>query len=465
MNILQSYNDVSFSDRFSNVDDLFDRYNLEKENIISCLINNPDLFENYILGPNTNISIDNSCSYFYSSLLSPPEVVNFNQLNSNQLNCNQFNSNQLNCNQFNSNQLNCNQFNSNQLNCNQFNCNQCRSLDKLTDIFTGGIIVDNSVSCKYFVIESGKNSGKAYFITNNEISPLQVKYSDVPKSFLTSIFSSSINTKYLSMDEFMCKASVTWYCEYILKMYEHPILINELISIFVCDNIGNFLYEYPTIGFVDSLFIENDNKKNIEYNIIKGILFQLLSTLKVLSSNDLFLGPIGKKNIVLYNNPISYKYDGIKINCPITAKYLLNSTSSITIKSENGNTRIYQKSDIMENQIKYHSTLPYKNYNDDTYLLSPSDKKLYNYYCSLGFPFYISSYNVYSVFLVLMTIPEFFNSIRLNNENIFKKLWLPNEYKNVISDIKNNQEVHDIIKKYRLRKDALDFVWNNLCSE
>lgn len=436
MSVLQSYNDVCFSENFSNVDDLFDRYNLEKENILSRLVNNPDLFENYILGANSNISIDNSCSYFYSSLVSVPDVVNFN--------------------------------------CNKFNCNQCRSLDKLTDIFTGGIIND-SVSCKYFVIEYGKNSGKAYFITNNNIPFLQVKYCDVPKCFFSSIFSSFINTKYLCMDPFMCKASVTWYCEYVLKMYEHPILINELISIFVCNNRGNFLYEYPTIGFIDSfsIFIEN-NKKPIEYNIIKGILFQLFSTLKVLSKYDLFLGPIGKKNIVLYDEPISYKYNGIKIDCPITAKYLLNSTSSITIKSENGNTRIYQKSDIMENQIKYNSTLPYKieNYKNQknvvTYSLSTSNKKVYNYYCSLGFPFYISSYNLYSVFLVLMTIPEIFNCITLNNENIFKKLWLPNEYKNVISDLKNNQEDFDpfnIIKKYKLRKDALDFVLNNLCFE
>ncbi len=397
---------------------------------------------------------------------------------------------------------------------NYYICSQCKNMERLIDFSKTNI-------GEPFLIEYGSSIGEQLVITETFINKLYAIKESPPKTvsiILTSPIYNDLNRcssgcndsgcsiknyntmDYLGMDSYTNNMLINWYLNEKLLSMNIPNIINMHIG-FVCSGKGYSMYEYPTIGRIRHLqeypeFLEQKNKQNQNFGIddkvpiarevAKGIISQLFACLHALRSFDFSHGGPSSRSILFKNVPCSYMYDGIHVDCPITAKICDLHHAGITV----GNTRLYSKSIIADDEILKKSFKPIintvtikpfsfdkKNTNITIYRLKDPNKYfkeaiLFMYIKHLGLPIYQSSFDLYGFMVSLMADRSFYGAVMAEESMylLWRRMWLPEEFDMVqqkIQKLHNSSDPATRVDKilrflsgFGLRCDIIDYGWD-----
>lgn len=122
------------------------------------------------------------------------------------------------------------------------------------------------------------------------------------------------------------------------------------------------------------------------------------------------------------------------------------------------------------------------------YTLNPNTDVLFLHLQHLGIPLYQSSFDLYTLWFMLMTVPEFYRSVKKSPIliRVWEELWLPEQYDQVEIQIKkfwpkekddtescsvgkegtfSRGEIAKVLGTFKLRCNAVDTAWAMLKSD
>ena len=289
----------------------------------------------------------------------------------------------------------------------------------------------------------------------------------------------------LTTDKYTNIILSNWYIEYILSQKYIKTTLN-LTSSFICGNIGYLIYEEPDYNNLDD-FVKNKlvGDKNENETVLYGILLQLFSTLDVLSKYSVSIFNISNDIFTFISSPIQYNYDNMNIVSNITLKLKLNDGACIDVNnlrlnrfnSVNDTLSKYSPYQITIKNMKYMScndrgicreinkcyyTIEHENSNyrisNAIFRKNRSDGTIKN-----------SSFESYMFMIILMSNKKIRDIVNSNEFllNIWKDLWVPNQYKLIEKEIDKLHNIdtiklESIISTYKLRCDVTKFIWNSM---
>ncbi len=362
-----------------------------------------------------------------------------------------------------------------------YKCSHCNIFERL--------LIRNYEINTYPLIEidNGKYKGRIFKV---------ISYENIYPNINIIDLNNKIYKKYIITDKFTNIILSNLYIKSILEYYSIPGIKNVLTG-FICGNNGYILADEPNIlsldEFIDIHIDSDDLNKNS--TIIYGLLLQLFSIMSILSEYSVSIFNISNKtfNFIYYN--INYVYDGVTISNNISLVLNLSDGCAIDIlnNSNINKYRLYQKNIVSDNLTssnpftltksnhKYlscndkgickNTTKCFYRINDgeQNYTMS---KLILNKYRNIGF-IENSSFEAYLLFITLMINPTIYNII-INTPfllNIWIGLWHPNEYNQInrdiqlmhdIDDIILNKKIEPLLMSYKLRCDAIEYIWSSL---
>lgn len=277
---------------------------------------------------------------------------------------------------------------------------------------------------------------------------------------------------------------------------------------FQCDSNINIIDEVPSLGRGTFNEIRAEHKylsnKCLTTEISEGIILQLVSTLHFLSTYAFVHSTPCLHYLGFSKTPVNYIYDGISISSKIGLRLIPSGCSSISAVDDQKIIRIYHPGSLLIQSVDYTQipkieTISFITLNKNKCSSSKcsSSKKILKNPCMseylnistvcykignvntfehhirhLGIPLFYSSFDFYCFFTALMCEDIFYNSIEKSKlANIWEKMWLPNEYEDVMINLKILQEEKEppqfkkiliFLSKYYLRCDAINFIWEEL---
>lgn len=347
---------------------------------------------------------------------------------------------------------------SNDRNDKKYKCIQCNNLCRLIELNRENIDKPFEIECeceydKYLIIKKIENpnininineyaKNKKYIMNNEDII-------------------------YFGTDEFTNNMLITWTLEKIFEKYglQH---INNLYISFICGNNGYNLYSYPTIGNINNL-------KEINSEIMKSLILQLMISLKILEKYNFFYGNFKEDSLIFFNDEIDYDYDKINIKSDIKLKINNFENSSITI---NNVIRLYNYSCIPDIQINtnLNNLIDIVEINGEIWWKMNSnvyygfnDIKYY-YMNNIGIPMYQNAFNFYAFLILFLKNRNIYNII-MNDyilSNMMLLIFIPEEleilktrlYKSdgtLLEELENlnNKIIIKILKDIHLHSDPI----------
>lgn len=454
-------NNLGYCEQTRNVDDMLFRFKLDREKILYLLLTDYTKLISIIWSDNSPISIDRNCLYNMG-------YRNYNSLEEHLNGTNIFNDT-------------ISSF---------YMCSQCRNMGRIVNISSSKI---NNIVYSPFYIECGQLAGKVVILTKMSANVVFSEITQIQRSKLSSIIKDNTSISicdpkiidynslidYIGSDPFTNQILITWYLDSELSKVNLP-HICKMYTAFICNEDGYCLYENPDIGNIkkfqqlpnllnmnDEIIINENKYRPIRSDIASQIIKQLFVTFSYLSKYDFSYGEPNSNCLVFFNEPCSYNYNNIHVDSPITLKLydLCNSGIKITTSTSTSSTiRLYCKSIIADEQIKripgkfliniMSITLPTDDINNlETVVVyrlnnisnNLNESILYMYLKHLGIPLYQSSFDIYAFMVILMSEITFYSAV-INDANLYKlwkSLWLPQEFINVMEKLKLFHTEHD----------------------
>lgn len=315
-------------------------------------------------------------------------------------------------------------------------------------------------------------------------------------SFLGSFKSYNNPTKYFSTNN--CElnyAVISCIMEHEFKKVKIP-CIPIFKYMFSCGHKNITIDQIPSLGigtldilikisgYLDSPSTPISRKVNLtplKTEIGRGILFQLITTLKQLSSYDFSHGTPTLGYLGFSNNPVNYNYQNKIITCPVTLHLIPSVNSSITVfnseKRENhrifcNNSQIFPSFYVKPTRKSYLG-------NSDTNKFNMPDLPFHPDYISRsiegyeitsddlniirnhGVSLFGSSLDLYFFWMSLMTQDCFVQYMERDIQmmEIWSSLFPPNYSYQVPSNGTDLWDLLNSLKNVTLRYDALDHCW------
>jgi len=469
---------LQYCDNMRNIDNMLKIFSREQSYVIELLEKDPKYLTEILWSKHSPLSIDNKClcnmgkmymTYELSDKLSGKCVSNENIAN-------------------------------------YFKCAQCVNMSRIVEL-------DEYQINTPFPIECGRKLGRHMIILMDELIRPAIAYTDKPNHHIKRVLRNDpyisscqpdvnyySNIKYITSDYFTNQILVSWYTDHLLSRY-HIKGVCQLHTAFICQNKGYSLFDYPDIGRLHHLAEQNKylakqgkssaTAKMSDYSpfstdVSIGIIKQLFSMLHILQANRFSHGRPSSRALLLDNAPTGYVYDKVKVDSPVTLQLCDLSESAITIKSKTGPVRLYNHSPLLEAQMNnvLHEALVdnLEYYDSDTgttvsyfQLKNYELKELsaYRYLKNIGAPVYLSAYDAYAFFVILMSNVPFYQAVMTNDKltKLWKSIWLPAQYQELESHITelhhdsdpmtNYLKVFDFLASgYYLRCDMVNHIWN-----
>lgn len=419
---------------------------------------------------------------------------------------------------------------------NYYMCPQCKNMTRLMDFNKDKIGIP-------FYIEVGEYVGEQMVIVETKINNIYMIEESMPntikKILSSSAFKSIIkcngnddtkmkydDTKmkyekwnYLGSDPYTNNMLITWYIqkEFEKKGLQH---IHYMNIAYVCSNDGFSLYEYVDISNVANIqnnakyviqkqaspTSKKDDVKPLNNDVVRGIVLSLFSSMVLLNEYDFSHGNPCSKSLMFKSEPVSYTYNNVNVDSPITLKLTNFKGSGLTIQNK---IRLYSKSVIADETILRGSFRPiiktvtftpyvYKPRNNNNnnknnnskeertertestesttiYKLKNPDKHvsetiLFMYIKHLGLPIYKSSFDIYAFMIVLMADKSFYTTL-MNDAKLYKlwrNMWL-DDFETIqdrilqLHEIDNSVDSVDkilrILSDISLRCDMVQYGW------
>jgi len=423
---LNKYHNINCCDLTLGIDILLSSYKQDRDNILALLDTNPEVLIKTLWKPNGPLGIDNSCL------------------------CRMGKGNKR----------------------SPFTCAQCKNMRRLIDFRVNTIDTP-------FKIECGNMTGKSLIINNiSPISPhIEWNEEAVMRSHLytqqyknLSLCGSGLTVaKALSGDMFTMRTLITWI---IMERFQSKGLphIPTLYTAFMCNNEGYTLSDVSTIGMFSNL-------EAITPVIARGIILQLLVILTELSTMNFCHGNPSIKGLIFNKFPVSYKYNGVNVQSPITLQITDLWNSSISRKNIHYFPVNVKLSSYIQNNMfipeivtrpDCHPKNTCSNGADNTlYKLTTSTLNIYTAIRHMGFPLYVGSFDLYCFMVSLMSEKSFCDVVYADDElyHLWEMMWLPEDLIHVEKYIQENHagmkhNSVDIIRGSWLRCDILSYLWS-----
>lgn len=434
-----NYHNIDCCEQTRGIDTLLNYYCKNREYVVSLVKNNPKLLIDIIWTRNGPLAIDNDCQ------------------------CQMGNGNRR----------------------SPFSCAQCKNLQRLIDFRMGG-------AEKAVLLECGQHAGKNIIVTRTEVFNPFLQWDDEAtqrsQSYLkqyhnlTLCGTPSTPLRCVMGDSFTIRTLILWMIGAQFSETGLPHCPN-LYSAFVCKNTGYSIYEMPNIGSFSELIKYYGGA--LDQKVVRTIIVQLIVMLHQLASINFSHGTPSINGLVFTNDPVSYLYDGVHIQGPITVQIsdLWNASASfngVHFFPKNLQTSIHLERNIFIPEIstKTVSTKYCKENNDidvcspnsiNMYRLTTLTMEIYSAIRHIGFPLYSGSFDLYCFMVSLMCDPCFYDIV-INNEDLYRlwtMMWLDDDLNLVEQAIlethkmnNNAMVVIDIIRGRWLRCDIVKYMWS-----
>jgi len=482
----ESYRQSNCCESTRNVDDMFNRFEFDRNFVLNLLTQNPDRLIQTLWTKDSPISIDRSCMFRMGD-------------------------------------LDCSVRKS------FFQCPQCRNISRLVDLKKNIWISDENVNSVKgpkgpefpFEIECGNRAGQYLILTRVPVYNCHLKGcgSGGAKKIISRLYNyvnpfhcdkdEYTQLKYLQGDEFTNDVLINFFLHKEFSKMQIPHLCS-METAFICGDHGYMLYEFPTLGHLSDLFqypelleipniqptttSTNQESGTLKPDIAMGILIQLIALFYILQKYDFSHGNPSAECIIFSEEPCEYTYENKLIYGPLTLKIYRFCNSSLTI--HDNKIRLYSPTTISDEQNflfmpsfdiisctspqRIQAMLEGKlsDYKQDhwyLYKLTNENADLCLYIRQQGLPIFKGSFDFYMCILGMMCEPYFYGAIMKNPlcTQLWKALWLPQEYDDIQSLI---QSVHDrsnpdllstkdtlaLLKGKHLRMDVISHVWSLL---
>jgi len=480
--------DKDYSENTRSIDSMLEQFGRDRKKITSMLKENPNLLVQNLWQTNSPISRDDECLFHMGkSLQSNIDDI----LNKPSTVCDSM--------------------------VNFYICPQCKNMRRLIDFTTTsrdeGFILECGEKAGNMLYYEEKNITSLYLV--KELQPYSVKraYANPFIAELARCSSATcaipsqeagsnlllkyLETEYLGSDLFTNNMLINYYLnEEIFSKH----IIQTYIS-FVCNNNGYNINEYLEIPTVQNFqefpeFLESsgkpsptskaDDKLPLSKNVVQSIIVQLFACLHSLRKYDFSHGKPNTENLRFKKEPISYIYDGVHVNGPVTLKLADFSVSGCSvIKKDGKQLRLYSKSVVGDEELKKRIYEPII----ETVNLENVDGKvtiyklknpckcvkasiLFMYIKHLGLPVYSASFDAYSFMIVLMSERAFYSTVTSDSQlsKFWRNMWVNNEdFEKINERIRefhekskniSLEEVLKTLSELSLRCDMIDFGWN-----
>ena len=455
-----------------------------------------------------------------------------------------------------------------------FACAQCKNLRRLIDFRLGGVE-------RPFKIECGKDAGKDLIVASSEINMPFINWDEDSARKarvyvqqyhnLTICGTPDINgMRCITGDTFTTRTIILWM---IHKLFSERGLphVPTMHTAFVCRGIGYSLYDMPTIGTLASLHsiddyhettptmrssqraapkVEREYNQGVgrEYNqeglihltevaataqrdprsqhlalaplkcsVARTIIVQLLVTLLELSKVNFSHGTPSIHGLIFTKDPVSYAYDGVHVEGPVTLQISDLWNSSATFNNvhyfpKNVKSSMYLERGMFVPEISTKTvsmahchdtgitsfnseehdpiacpatvnTCPDANTysackpkSTTLYRLTNSTLDIYNAMRHIGFPLYVGSFDFYCFMVSLMCDRSFYDAVTHDDRlyRLWSMMWLIEDLPNVERMIKDAHDaqvigtnarsdsntVINIIRGSWLRCDIIKYIWS-----
>ena len=399
-----------------------------------------------------------------------------------------------------------------------FACAQCKNLRRLIDFRLGGVE-------RPFQIECGESVGKNLIVSSSEITAPFISWDEDSarraKNYVQQYNNLTIcgtpnirDLRCITGDTFTIRTLIMWMISKIFNEKGLP-HIPMLHTAFICSGIGYSLYDMPSIGTLSELHkieayhnldptvnsinngVETAQNRNavdsmksqhfaytpLKNNIARTIILQLLVSLLELSLINFSHGTPSIHGLIFTKDPVSYMYDNVHVEGPITLKIsdLWNSSATfgdIHFFPKNIKASMYIERNMFVPEIatktvsmahcydigaiqESESNTPIvcpatmttcpdatthdvcKARNVTLYRLTNSTMDIYTAMRHIGFPLYVGSFDFYCFMVSLMCDKSFFDSVTKDEKlyRLWSMMWLIEDLPNIERLIK---EAHDI---------------------
>lgn len=407
-----------------------------------------------------------------------------------------------------------------------FACAQCSNMRRLIDFRFGGVERPFQLQCGQFV-------GKNLVVTNTDVvEPFIAWDEDSARrarayvqqyNDLTACGTPSVdNLRCITGDSFTIKTLIMWMIDRLFTERGLP-HIPTLYTAFICSGVGYSLYDMPSIGSMNDLHkiaayhdvdptTKSMKSQHFAYmplksSIARTIIVQLLVTLLELSRLNFSHGTPSIHGLTFNKDPISYMYDGVHINGPITLQITDLWNASATFNSthffpKNIRSLMYIERNLFVPEIATRTVAmaPCHNIEPSSvvcppgtttctdvcspeavtlYRLTSSTMDIYNAMRHIGFPLYVGSFDLYCFMVSLMCDRSFFAAVTRDEKlyRLWSMMWLAEDLPTIEQRIQQLHEIEaqgdtpitnraasnnviDIIRGAWLRCDVVKHLWN-----
>lgn len=423
-----------------------------------------------------------------------------------------------------------------------FACAQCKNLRRLIDFRLGG-------TERGFQIECGQSAGSNLIVASSEInSPFLAWDIDAANRArfyvqqyrdLTICGTPDVTDLHcITGDSFTIRTLIVWMLHRLFEEKELP-HCPVVHTAFVCRGIGYSLYNLPSIGSLPDLHKiadYHDIPKNVDLksqhfayaplksSIARTIITQLLVILLELIPVNFSHGTPSMHGLIFTKDPVSYKYDEVHVEGPITVQIsdLWNASATfngIHYFPKSVKSSMYLQKHMFVPEIATMkvsmahchdigamgpsctqpvvcpasmSTCP-----DETtyavcqprttalYKLTNSTLDIYNAMRHIGFPLYVGSFDFYCFMVSLMSDKSFFDAVKQDDRlyRLWSMMWLIEDLPMIERKIEQSHAIDsqsitdtgnlpnrrvasnvavEIIRGAWLRCDVVKFIWSLL---
>ena len=263
---------------------------------------------------------------------------------------------------------------------------------------------------------------------------------------------------------------------------------------YICRETGYTVHQVPGIGLLSDLHTIDDHhdipreeqsmkSQNFSTNRLKSevtrtMIVQLLVTLRELSEVNFSHGAPSVNSLLFSNIPVSYRYDGVHVQGPITLQIANFTHSSATFS----NVHYFPSDTEAEMNLSRSPFVPQiesRCVSEENavcqdsatfYRLTQSTSGIYQALRHLGFPLYVGSFDFYAFMVALMCDHSFYQSVRHDPQlyYLWSLMWTVEDKDPVEEKIR---QVHaseynpedtpalDILRGAWLRCDILPYMW------
>lgn len=293
----------------------------------------------------------------------------------------------------------------------------------------------------------------------------------------------AMDSIYIGSDRFTNQMLNTWALESILSLSGLP-SPQQMHHGFVCGNVGYGLYDFPDIGSIRDLalkYTNNDKVMKVEHAI--QLTRQLICILHALHDYAFSHGSPSIQSMKFSVDKVNCTYKGKELNCNFSLHLSNFDYSSISIhyigaQEDSKNIfRLYCHSNKTVNvdHIDNESKIEQKRFVNGSHeiLTFRLPKNINDYIVRLrhtGVALHRSSYDLYSFWMSLMLYTPYRQAISQSPEymNLWRELWISDEYQIVDNKLNNNNnyEIHNNptswLQNLWLRCSAIEHIFDKL---